>query len=90
MLFLSRPLYVLDHRPQFFAELVVAVIDPVHVGARPSHALDDPTGFFNVLLGHIVQRKLRRVEGHSVATVDSRRCPERYQSFIACGELRIT
>jgi hypothetical protein len=36
-----------------------------------------------VLITHLVQRKLRRVEGHSVRTMDSRSCPKRDQGLIA-------
>jgi hypothetical protein len=83
MLFLSRPLDVLDHSPQLFPELLVAVIDAVEVRTRTRHALDDPAGLFDMLIAHPVQRKLRRVEGHSVCTMDSRGRPERDQGLIA-------
>ena len=89
MIFLSRPLDVLDHRPKLFPELLVAVIDAVHVGASARNALDNPAGLFDVLIAHPVQRKLRRVEGHSVSTVDSCSCPECDQSLVTCGERRI-
>jgi hypothetical protein len=42
-----------------------------------------------VLLSHLVQRKLRRVEGHSVSTVDSCSCPECDQGLVAGGECRV-
>src|SRR5215204_4062358 len=83
MLFLSRPLDVLDHRAKLFPELLVAVIDAVEVRTRTRHALDDPAGLFDVLITHLVQRKLRRVEGHSVSTMDSRSRPECDQGLIA-------
>jgi hypothetical protein len=83
MFFLSRPLDVLDHSPQLFPELLVAVIDAIQVSARTRHALDNPTGLFDVFIAHLIQRKLRRVEGHSVCTVDSRSRPECDQGFIA-------
>ena len=86
MFFLSRPLDVLDHHTKLFPELLVAVIDSVHVGASARHALDDPTGLFDVLIAHPVQRKLRRVEGHSVSAMDGRGRPERNQGFIARRE----
>src|SRR5215212_5383635 len=84
MFFLSRPLDVLDHSPQLFPELLVVVIDAVHVSARTRHALNDPAGLFDVLIAHPVQRKLRRVEGHSVGTMGSRSRPECDQGLIAC------
>ena len=59
LLFLGRPRYVLDHSPQFPPELLLAVINSVHVGARTGHALDDPAGLSDVLVSHSVQRKLR-------------------------------
>ena len=83
MLFLSRSLDVLDHRAQFFPELLIVVIDAVHVGASTRHALDDPAGLFDVLITHPVQRELRRVEGHSVSAMDGRGRPKRDQGFIA-------
>jgi hypothetical protein len=83
MLFLSRPLDVLDHSPQLFPELLVAVIDAIQVSASARHALDDPAGLFDVLITHLIQRKLRRVEGHSVCTMDSRGRPEGDQGLIA-------
>ena len=83
-LFLGRALDVLDHSPQLFPELLVAVIDAVQVSARTRHALNDPAGLFDVLIAHLVQRKLRRVEGHSVRTMDSRSRPECDQGLIAC------
>ena len=89
MFFLSRPLDVLDHSPQLFPELLVAVIDAIQVSARTRHALDDPAGLFDVFITHPVQRKLRRVEGHSVCTVDSRSRPERDQGFIARRKRRV-
>ena len=58
-LFLSRPLYVLDHLTQFVPELLVVVINAVHISARPANALNDPTCLSYVLLTHLVQRKLR-------------------------------
>src|SRR5215208_7492476 len=84
MFFLSRPLDVLDHSPQLFPELLVGVIDAVEVRTRTRHALDNPAGLFDVLITHLVQRKLRRVEGHSVCTMDSRSRPECDQGLIAC------
>src|SRR5215216_1148542 len=89
LLFLGRPRYVLDHSPQFPPELLLAVINSVHVCARTGHALDDPAGLSDVLVSHSVQRKLRRVEGHSVRTVDSRSCPECDQGLVASRECRI-
>jgi hypothetical protein len=89
MFFLSRPLDVLDHSPQLFPELLVAVIDAVEVRTRTRHALNDPAGLFDVLITHLVQRKLRRVEGHSVCTMDSRSCSERDQGLIACRKRRV-
>ena len=83
MFFLSRPLDVLDHSPKLFPELLVAVIDTVHVGASARNTLDDPAGLFDVLFAHPVQRKLRRVEGHSVGAMDGRSRPERDQGLIA-------
>ena len=83
MFFLSRPLDVLDHSPKLFPELLVAVIDAVEVRTRTRHALDNPAGLFDMLIAHPVQRKLRRVEGHSVRTMDSRSRPERDQGLIA-------
>jgi hypothetical protein len=71
IIFLGRPLDVLDHAPELFPELLVAVIDSVHVGASPRNTLDDPASLFDVLIAHPVQRKLRRVEGHSVGAMDS-------------------
>ena len=90
MIFLSRPLDVLDHRTKLFPELLVAVIDAVHVGASARHALDDPTGLFDVLIAHPVQRKLRRVEGHSVSAMDSRSRPKRDQGLIARRKRGVT
>ena len=58
-MFLSRPFYVLDHRTQFFSELLAVVIDAIEVSACSGHTLNDPTGFFDVLFAHLVQRKLR-------------------------------
>ena len=84
MFFLSRPLDVLDHSPQLFPELLVAVIDAVEVRTRTRNALNDPAGLFDVLITHLVQRKLRRVEGHSVRTMDSRSRSECDQGLIAC------
>jgi hypothetical protein len=83
MFFLGRPLDVLDHGTELFPELLVAVIDAVQVRTRTRHALDDPTGLFDVLITHLVQRKLRRVEGYSVRTMDSRSRPECDQGLIA-------
>ena len=83
LILLSRPLDVLDHRAKLFPELLVAVIDTVHVGASARHALDDPAGLLDMLIAHPVQRKLRRVEGHSVSAMDGRSRPERDQGFIA-------
>ena len=83
MFFLSRPLDVLDHSTELFPELLVAVIDAVQVRTRTRNALNDPAGLFDVLITHLVQRKLRRVEGHSVCTVDSRSRPEGDQGLIA-------
>ena len=83
MIFLGRPLYVLDHGPELFPELLVAVIDSVHVGACARNTLDDPAGLFDMLFAHPVQRKLRRVEGHSVRTMDGRSRPERDQGLVA-------
>src|SRR5215213_7638962 len=83
MFFLSRPLDVLDHRPELFPKLLVVVINPVQVTARTRHALNDPAGLFDMLIAHLVQRKLRRVEGHSVGTMDSRSRPECDQGLIA-------
>src|SRR5829696_6580251 len=80
---------MLDHRAEFFPELLVAVIDAIHVGTRPGHALHDPTRLFDVLIAHLVQRELRRVEGYSVLTVRSRGCPERDQSFVSARELGV-
>jgi hypothetical protein len=71
MLFLSRSLNVLDHSPKLFPELLVAVIDAVEVRTRTRNALNDPAGLFDMFIAHPIQRKLRRVEGHSVCTVDS-------------------
>ena len=82
MFFPSRPLNVLDHNPELFPKELV-VIDAVQVSARTRHALNDPAGLFDVLIAHPVQRKLRRVEGHSVRTMDSRSRPERDQGLIA-------
>jgi hypothetical protein len=42
-----------------------------------------------MLLAHLVQRKLRRVEGHSVRTVDSRSRPECDQGLIARREFSV-
>src|SRR5215218_9925572 len=89
LLLLGRPRYVLDHSTQFPPELLLAVINSVHVCARTGHALDDPAGLSDVLVSHSVQRKLRRVEGHSVRTVDSRICPECDQGLVASRECRI-
>jgi hypothetical protein len=89
-MFLGCPLDVLNHCAEFFPELLVAVIDAVDVSACPGHALNDPTGLFDVLIAHLVQRKLRCVEGHSVRTMDSRGCSECDQSLVACREGRIT
>jgi hypothetical protein len=75
-MFLSCPFDVLDHRAEFFPELLMAVIDAVHISACTSHAQHDPTRLFDILFTHLVQRKLRRVEGHSVSTVDSRGRPK--------------
>ena len=83
MILLSRPLDVLDHTSELFPELLVAVINSVQVGASPRNALDDPAGLFDVLIAQPVQRKLRRVEGHSVGAMDSRGRPERDQGLIA-------
>ena len=58
-MFLSHPLDVLDHRPEFFPELLIAVIDAVQVSACTSHTLNNPTCLFDVLIRHLVQRKLR-------------------------------
>jgi hypothetical protein len=77
------PLDVLNHRAQLFPELLVVVIDAVEVRTRTRHALDDPTGLFDVLITHPVQRELRRVEGHSVSAMDGRSCPEGDQGLIA-------
>lgn len=84
MLFLSRSLDVLDHSPKLFPELLVAVIDAVEIRTRTRNALNDPAGLFDVLITHLIQRKLRRVEGHSVRTMDSRSRSERDQGLIAC------
>ena len=54
MFFLSRPLDVLDHSPELFPKLLVAVIDAVHVSARTRHALNDPAGLLNMLIAHPV------------------------------------
>ena len=86
---LCSSLDVLDHRSQFASELLVVVVDAVHVSAGPGHALNYPASLPDVLLSHHVQRKLRRVEGHSVSTVDSCCCPECDQSLVTCGEYRI-
>src|SRR4051812_46890971 len=59
LMFLSCPLDVLDHRAQLFPERLIAVIDTVQVRACTSHALNNPTRLFNVLIRHLVQRKLR-------------------------------
>ena len=59
LLFLSSSLDMLDHCAEFFSELLVAVIDAIHVGTCPGHALHDPTRLFDVLFAHLVQRKLR-------------------------------
>ena len=59
LLLLGRPRYVLDHSTQFPPELLLAVINSVHVCARTGHALDDPAGLSDVLVSHSVQRKLR-------------------------------
>ena len=50
---------MLDHRAEFFSERLVAVIDAIQVSACSGHALNNPTRFFDVLFGHLVQRKLR-------------------------------
>src|SRR5215212_10511154 len=83
LLLLGRSLDVLDHSPKISPELLLAVINSVHVCARTRHALNDPAGFSDVLISHSVQRKLRRVEGHSVSTVDSRSCPECDQQHVS-------
>ena len=83
---LSGSLDILDHCSQFCSELLVTVIDAVHVSTCPGHALNNPASLSDVLLAHLIQRKLRRVEGHSVSTVDSRGCPECDQSLVTCGE----
>jgi hypothetical protein len=59
MLLLGLSCDVLDHRPKLSPELLLAVIDAVHVSARTGHALNDPTGLSDVLLSHLVHRKLR-------------------------------
>ena len=58
-MFLSRPLDVLDHRAEFFPELLITLIAPVHISACTSHTLNNVTRLFNVLIRHLVQRKLR-------------------------------
>ena len=59
LLLLGRPRDVLDHSPQFSPELLLAVIDAVQVCARTIHALNDPAGLPDVLVSHLIHRKLR-------------------------------
>ena len=80
---------MLDHRAEFFPELLVAVVDAIHVSACPGHALHDPTRLFEVLFAHLVQRELRRVEGYSVRAVGGRGCPECDQGFVSARELGV-
>src|SRR5215210_2170990 len=80
---------MLDHRAEFFPELLVAVIDAIQVSTCSGHALHDPTRLFDVLIAHLVQRELRRVEGHSVRAVDGRSRPECDQSFVSAREFRV-
>ena len=56
---LSRSLDVLDHSSQFSPELLVAVVNPVHVSTCPGHALNNPASLSDMLLSHLIQRKLR-------------------------------
>jgi hypothetical protein len=56
---LGRSRDVLDHSPQFCPELLLAVIDAVQVSARTIHALNDPAGLPDVLVSHLIHRKLR-------------------------------
>src|SRR5215210_3344985 len=80
---------MLNHRAKFFPERLVAVIDAIQVSTCPGHALYHPTRLFDVLFAHLVQRKLRRVEGHSVSTVDRSGCPECDQSFVTGREFGV-
>jgi hypothetical protein len=59
LLFLSSSLDMLDHRPKFFSERLVAVIDTIQVSTCSGHALNNPTRLFDVLFTHLVQRELR-------------------------------
>jgi hypothetical protein len=56
---LGRSLDVLDHSLKLSPELLLAVVNTVHVCARTGHALNDPAGLPDVLVSHSVQRKLR-------------------------------
>ena len=59
LLLLGRPRYVLNHSPKLSPELLLAVIDAVQVSARTIHALNDPAGLPDVLVSHLIHRKLR-------------------------------
>ena len=56
---LGHSLDVLDHSLKLSPELLLAVVNTVHVRARTGHALNDPASLSDVLLSHSVQRKLR-------------------------------
>jgi len=62
---------VLDRRIELLQEFFLAVTDAVQVGAETGYDLDNPTGFFDLLVTYSTQRRLRCVKGDSILTVTS-------------------
>ena len=53
---LGRLLDVLNHCVEFLQKNLSVVADAVQIGAKARYALDNPTGFLDVLVTHAAQR----------------------------------